>query len=158
MRSGTTKFGLWFVKVDWDESTIYRVAFLKNGEESPVPPQIRQYLAGKAMCIEGFESIATRGHGMNARIYRNVCQVPYGSTATYGEIAAMAGTSPRVVGRALAHNPTPLIIPCHRIVSARGIGGFTPGLEIKEALLRLERLNCPKAERLPVEIARSEDN
>jgi methylated-DNA-[protein]-cysteine S-methyltransferase len=39
----------------------------------------------------------------------------------------------------MAHNPTPLVIPCHRIVAARGIGGFTPSVEIKEALLAMEK-------------------
>ena len=39
----------------------------------------------------------------------------------------------------MAHNPTPLVVPCHRIVAANGIGGFTPHLEIKELLLALER-------------------
>ena len=57
----------------------------------------------------------------------------------YGEIAAQISTSPRAVGRAMAHNPTPLVVPCHRIVAANGIGGFSPGLEIKELLLALEQ-------------------
>ena len=60
-------------------------------------------------------------------------------TATYGEIAARVGTSPRVVGQAMARNPTPLIIPCHRIVAVKGIGGFTPPLEIKRDLLAMEK-------------------
>ncbi len=51
----------------------------------------------------------------------------------------MVGTSPRVVGRAMANNPTPLVVPCHRIVAAHGIGGFSPAVEIKEALLAMER-------------------
>jgi methylated-DNA-[protein]-cysteine S-methyltransferase len=58
---------------------------------------------------------------------------------TYGEIARLAGTGPRVVGQAMARNPTPLVIPCHRVVAAKGIGGFSPSIEIKEALLALEK-------------------
>ena len=54
--------------------------------------------------------------------------------ATYGEIAGKVSTSPRVVGQAMRRNPTPLVIPCHRIVGKHGIGGFTPSPEIKEAL------------------------
>ena len=84
-------------------------------------------------------TIACEGETVSARIYRAVREVPYGSTATYGQIAAQVGTSPRAVGRAMAHNPTPLVVPCHRIVAANGIGGFTPHLEIKELLLALER-------------------
>jgi methylated-DNA-[protein]-cysteine S-methyltransferase len=64
--------------------------------------------------------------------------VSYGTTRTYGEIAENVGTAPRVVGQAMARNPTPLVIPCHRIVAAHGIGGFSPDIGIKEALLAME--------------------
>ncbi len=65
----------------------------------------------------------------------------------YGEIAAQVGTSPRAVGRAMARNPTPLVVPCHRIVAANGIGGFSPALEIKELLLVQERKGRKRAVR-----------
>jgi methylated-DNA-[protein]-cysteine S-methyltransferase len=51
------------------------------------------------------------------------------------------------VGRAMAHNPTPLVIPCHRVVAARGIGGFTPSVEIKEALLAMETTGKKRVQR-----------
>ena len=92
-------------------------------------------------------TIACEGETVSARIYRAVREVPYGSTATYGQIAALVGTSPRVVGRAMAHNPTPLVVPCHRIVAADGIGGFSPALEIKELLLLLEQNGKKRAEK-----------
>lgn len=139
MRSGMTRFGLWFVRVDWSGNRVYRVSFLKSGKEAPVPIPIRQYLSGRATTIEGLESVALLEAGAHGAIYREVCNIPYGETATYGEIAERAGTNPRMVGRALAFNPTPLLIPCHRVVSARGIGGFTPDIRIKEALLSMER-------------------
>jgi methylated-DNA-[protein]-cysteine S-methyltransferase len=82
-----------------------------------------------------------------SRIYRAVQEVEYGATETYGGIAAKVGTSPRVVGRAMAHNPTPLVIPCHRIVAVRGTGGFTPSVEIKEALLAMESTGLQKVQR-----------
>jgi methylated-DNA-[protein]-cysteine S-methyltransferase len=72
-------------------------------------------------------------------IYRRVREVPYGKTATYKEIGIDCGTSPRVVGQAMSRNPTPLIVPCHRIVSKSGPGGFTPSPEIKVALLGMEK-------------------
>jgi len=58
---------------------------------------------------------------------------------TYGDIARRAGTSPRVVGQAMRRNMVPLVIPCHRVVSQSGIGGFTPDPAIKEDLLAMER-------------------
>jgi methylated-DNA-[protein]-cysteine S-methyltransferase len=90
------------------------------------------------------DSFALHEDTIYSRIYREVRNVPYGATKTYGEIAEEAGTSPRVVGQAMARNPTPLVIPCHRIVAAQGIGGFSPSIEIKEALLAMEKKRLHK--------------
>jgi methylated-DNA-[protein]-cysteine S-methyltransferase len=92
-------------------------------------------------------SIALDNDSPAAKIYRAVQDIRYGDTATYGAIAGRVGTSPRVVGRAMAHNPTPLVIPCHRVVGARGIGGFTPSVAIKEALLAMEKKGKTKVQR-----------
>jgi methylated-DNA-[protein]-cysteine S-methyltransferase len=93
------------------------------------------------------DSVALEPDSLFSRIYRSVREVPYGAVATYGGIAAITGTAPRVVGRAMAHNPTPLVIPCHRVVAARGIGGFTPSVEIKEALLAMEKKGKKRVQR-----------
>lgn len=138
MNEGACRFGLWWVHVTWQGNTVYRVRFAKSGEEGEVPPVVRRYLAGQRVDPAGMQSAAAAEGAPFAGIYRAVAGVGYGSTATYGEIAAAAGTSPRVVGTAMKHNPTPLVIPCHRIVAKGGIGGFSPGIEIKEALLRME--------------------
>ncbi|WP_051617093.1 methylated-DNA--[protein]-cysteine S-methyltransferase [Desulfonatronovibrio hydrogenovorans] len=68
-------------------------------------------------------------------------QVGFGQTISYGKLAALSGSprAARAVGRAMATNPWPLIIPCHRVLTARKtIGGFSSGTEIKTALLGLE--------------------
>jgi methylated-DNA-[protein]-cysteine S-methyltransferase len=70
--------------------------------------------------------------------------IEYGTTATYSEVATLIGTAPRAVGQAMARNPTPLAIPCHRVVGKHGPGGFTPSLEIKEALLLMEKKQAGK--------------
>ena len=136
---GSCRLGLWHVHVWWNGDAIHRVRFATSGIPSPVPAPILKYCAGHAVDLSELATIACEGETVSARIYRAVREVPYGSTATYGQIAAQVGTSPRAVGRAMAHNPTPLVVPCHRIVAANGIGGFTPHLEIKELLLALER-------------------
>ncbi len=70
--------------------------------------------------------------------------VAYGETVSYGELAEMAGRpgTARAVGTAMARNPVPFLIPCHRVVAANGIGGYGGsaggGVELKRALLRLE--------------------
>ena len=56
------------------------------------------------------------------KIYAAVCKIPYGRVATYGQVAARAGNgaAARAVGNALHRNPNPALIPCHRVVNARG--------------------------------------
>jgi methylated-DNA-[protein]-cysteine S-methyltransferase len=68
-------------------------------------------------------------------------RIPYGEVVTYGELAALAGypNAPRATGSVCAHNRFPLAVPCHRVVSAAGIGGYgASGVEIKRRLLELE--------------------
>jgi methylated-DNA-[protein]-cysteine S-methyltransferase len=145
--SGSCRLGLWHVHVWWSGNVVHRVRFATTGIAGTVPDPVLRYCAGMPADLSVLDSIALDGDSLSAEIYRAVRDVPYGHTATYGAIAARTGTAPRVVGRAMAHNPTPLVIPCHRIVGARGIGGFTPSVEIKEALLAMERKGKRKVPR-----------
>ena len=137
--NGSCRLGLWHVQVYWSGDVVHRVRFSTTGIEGDVPPVIRLFCAGRAADLRPLASIAIHGDNMYSRIYRAVQQIPYGKTATYGEIAGLVGTAPRVVGQAMARNPTPLIIPCHRVVAADGIGGFSPDIGIKEFLLAMEK-------------------
>lgn len=69
------------------------------------------------------------------------CQrIPTGRTATYADLAREAG-NPRAVraaGTAMRRNPAPLLVPCHRVLGSNGIGGYTPGLALKRAILAHE--------------------
>lgn len=70
-----------------------------------------------------------------------LARVPYGQTATYGELAARAGhpKAARAVGLVMNRNPVPIVLPCHRVVGSSGsLVGYAGGLETKERLLRLE--------------------
>jgi methylated-DNA-[protein]-cysteine S-methyltransferase len=139
--SGSARLGLWFVHVRWSGTTVFQVRFSKNPLPGPVPPLIRQYLAGRPVDLTSLD-VGTSPPGEHfASIYREVRKIPYGSTTTYGEVADRAGTVPRVVGQAMRRNPVPLVIPCHRVVSRSGMGGFTPDPEIKALLLDMERKN-----------------
>jgi methylated-DNA-[protein]-cysteine S-methyltransferase len=69
-------------------------------------------------------------------------QIPYGETASYGEVAEKIGNplASRAVGQANARNPIPIIIPCHRVVGSNGtLTGFGGGMAVKQALLDLEQ-------------------
>ena len=145
--NGSCRFGLWFVRVRWNDTTIFEVRFAPNGIPGNVPDLIRQYCAGQVVSPENLDSAATHEDTVYSRIYRAVRQVPYGSTTTYGEIAAIVRTSPRVVGQAMARNPTPLVIPCHRVLAAHGIGGFSLEIAIKESLLAMEKKGLQKVKR-----------
>ena len=78
--------------------------------------------------------------GMTRRVLEALEDVPYGETVTYGELARRIGNpgAARAVGRALGRNPLHVIIPCHRVVAARGRGGYAGGVEHKAQLLELE--------------------
>jgi methylated-DNA-[protein]-cysteine S-methyltransferase len=82
--------------------------------------------------------------GFHGRVLQETAKIPYGRTVTYGELAGMAGSpgAARAAGAALARNPWPVIIPCHRVVGAGGtLVGFGKGLPAKEALLKFEERN-----------------
>ena len=142
--SGSCRFGLWYVNVWWNDTAVQGLRFSTTGLAGEVPPLIRRYCAGQPVDCSALDSFALHEESMYSRIYRAVLEVTYGTTATYGEIAKKVSTSPRVVGQAMARNPTPLVIPCHRIVAAHGIGGFSPSVEIKEALLEMEKKGVRK--------------
>ena len=82
------------------------------------------------------------GTDFQHRVWSALLDIPAGDTLTYGELAAKLGkpSAARAVGTALGKNPVPLIVPCHRIVSSTGLGGFTGNLDIKRALLNTEAL------------------
>lgn len=140
--TGSTRFGLWFVEVRWSGLEVFRVRFSPTRlEEGPVPVLLQQYLSGRPADLSLLKPSISPPGELYAKIYREVRLIPYGATATYGEIALRTGTSPRVVGQAMARNPVPLIVPCHRVVSRSGPGGFSPDPEIKIRLLEMERKN-----------------
>jgi methylated-DNA-[protein]-cysteine S-methyltransferase len=79
--------------------------------------------------------------GFAKKVLEATARIPYGSVSTYAGVAARAGNSraSRAAGNALASNPIPIVVPCHRVVrTGGGLGGYTGGLDRKEFLLRLE--------------------
>jgi methylated-DNA-[protein]-cysteine S-methyltransferase len=77
----------------------------------------------------------------NQRVLEELARVEYGSTTTYGSLAALTGNprAARAIGTVMNRNPIPIVLPCHRVVGASGkLTGYAGGLERKEQLLRLE--------------------
>jgi methylated-DNA-[protein]-cysteine S-methyltransferase len=137
--TGSCRFGLWHVHVAWQDDLVYRVRFAREGIAGSVPEEILRYCAGRPAALSSLRSVATEGDTTFAKIYRAVRAIPCGETLTYGEVARIVGTAPRAVGAAMARNPTPIVVPCHRVVAKTGMGGFSPDLAIKETLLDMER-------------------
>ena len=84
-----------------------------------------------------------QGTKFQCKVWRQVSAIPAGRTLTYNDVARALKTAPRPVGGACGANRIPIVIPCHRVVSANGIGGFMGGhgadaLTIKRWLLRHE--------------------
>ena len=73
-------------------------------------------------------------------VWMKLLDIPYGETATYGEIAENVGRpgAARAVGNAVGANPIPIVIPCHRVLASNGLGGYSCGIDIKKDLLRVE--------------------
>lgn len=102
--------------------------------------QISEYLNGQRRDFD-FPYIL-RGTEFQQKVWQALQSIPYGETRTYGEIAAAVGNpkAARAVGMANHHNPILIAVPCHRVVGANGqLTGYGSGLDMKEALLQLER-------------------
>jgi methylated-DNA-[protein]-cysteine S-methyltransferase len=79
--------------------------------------------------------------GFHTAVLRHTARIPYGEVSTYREMATRAGSplAVRAAGNALATNPIPIIIPCHRVLrTGGGLGGYGGGLDVKQRLLALE--------------------
>ncbi len=102
--------------------------------------QLLSYFAGE---LEEFKlPLAPQGTEFQRTVWGKLCDIPYGETISYGELAKRIGNpnASRAVGLANGSNPIPIIIPCHRVIGSNGkLTGYGGGLPIKEKLLALER-------------------
>ena len=118
--------------------------------ETAPPPKVQIAIDGIIALLRGeqndLSSIALDMEGVapfHRRVYETARSIPPGKTLAYGEVAARLGAAgaARAVGQALGHNPFPIIVPCHRVLSAGGkIGGFSAhgGTATKRRMLALE--------------------
>ena len=104
--------------------------------------QLKEYFRGERRVFT--VPLHPRGTPFQLRCWQALLQIPYGETRTYGQQAAMIGQPKacRAVGMGNHRNPLPILIPCHRVVGADGkLTGYAGGLNIKEKLLHIERMN-----------------
>ena len=97
-------------------------------------------------------SLAPEGNTFRQYIWELLCEIPYGETTTYGELAKKVAKklnkpsmSAQAVGNAVGHNPISIIIPCHRVVGKNGsLTGYAGGIDKKIKLLEIENVNMEK--------------
>lgn len=114
---------------------VVQTPLLQEAEE-----QLTEYFAGVRREFE--LPLAPKGTPFQKAVWAQLLQFPYGTTRTYGQIAAALGkpAASRAVGSACHSNPLAILIPCHRVVGANGsLTGYASGMDIKEYLLELER-------------------
>ncbi len=98
----------------------------------------RYFAGGKPICEEIPRDL--HGTAFQQRVWERLCEIPYGATVSYGQIATEIGCrSAQAVGQAVGRNPVSIIVPCHRVIGRDGsLTGYAGGLEYKRELLKLE--------------------
>ena len=127
-----TETGGVITKLDWHSDP---------GESSPLLIEAaRQLAAYFDRRLTAFDLPLDFGSGLQEQVRRAMFAIPYGETKTYGDLAKMLTTPAQSIGQACGANHIPILIPCHRILGAKTLGGFSAkgGVETKVALLKLE--------------------
>jgi methylated-DNA-[protein]-cysteine S-methyltransferase len=129
------------IKVDYLNKNIQKIPSTELVES--VKNKIEKYLDPHSKIKNINVDVELNVTAFQEKVLNQLLLIPYGETRTYGEIAKSLNTSPRAVGNACRNNPVPIVIPCHRVVAANGIGGYsgvTEGalMDIKYRLLQLE--------------------
>jgi methylated-DNA-[protein]-cysteine S-methyltransferase len=119
-----------------------RAQAARNALATEACAQLRAYLGDGAFRFDLPLELAGTEH--QRKVWQAMRAIPSGQTCTYGEIALQIASSPHAVGQACGSNPVPIVIPCHRVVSRSGLGGFMhsadrDALDIKRWLLDHER-------------------
>ncbi|MGD9294109.1 MAG: methylated-DNA--[protein]-cysteine S-methyltransferase [Roseobacter sp.] len=138
-----TRFGT--LTVGAAEDAIVSVSWGGSKQDSDTPlltEAARQLCAYDAGTLQDFDlPLRVRGTEFQRAVCDAILAIPFGETRTYGDIAKRLYAPAQAVGQACGANPIPIIIPCHRVLGAKGLTGFSGvgGIETKVALLRHEK-------------------
>ena len=131
---------VWGFPFDIDETLI-------AADPDEIRTQIAEYERGER---EEFDLVVEFPDDFTGEVMRAMAAIPPGETRTYGDLAESIDSSAVAVGQACGRNPVPLVVPCHRVVGADSLGGFSgggdDGLAAKEALLEHEGALEPRSE------------
>jgi len=142
-----------FICLEGTPQGVHRVSFLKKKPHWEEQNKPKGAIEDALIWLQGFflskekgsfpwrDINLTGGTPFEKKVWYQLWKVPYGGLESYGSLAKKVGVpgAARALGNALNKNPLPLLIPCHRVISADGsIGGFSAGLSIKKKLLEGE--------------------
>ena len=140
--------GLWFKCQKYYMNYLKEEIEEKNDEETLMKAKkwLDRYFKGEKPSIKEL-SLNPDGSEFRKKVWQILCEIPYGQTLTYKEIAlklakenGLNSMSAQAVGSAVGHNPISIIIPCHRVIGSNGkLTGYAGGLDKKEYLLKLEQ-------------------
>lgn len=130
------------VAVDWSDEAA-DPPDRADGVLAATARQVAEYFAGVRQAFD--LPLNPQGTPFRQKVWRTMLDIPYGETRSYGDVARLLASGPRAVGNACGANPLPVIVPCHRILAANGLGGYSGrgGLDVKQFLLRLEAQHRP---------------
>lgn len=137
------------LEISGTDDALTRIRILRNRtEHASAPPvslaeqagtQLTEYFKGERTVFD--LPLEIGGTPFQQKVLKELANVPFGETVTYGELAARTGNprASRAVGGVMRRNPLPIVIPCHRVLACGGrLGGFTGGTDLKEMLLGIE--------------------
>ena len=135
-----------WITISEEKDLITSIKFGKNKNKGKnfvliqLKKQILEFIKGKRKKFS--IKLHISGSSLQKKIWKQLSNIRYGNTKTYGEIARVLSTSPRYVGNVCGQNNHLLVIPCHRVVRTDGtLGGFSGlgGIKLKQKLLKLEQ-------------------
>jgi methylated-DNA-[protein]-cysteine S-methyltransferase len=137
------------IGLHWTGQTLTAVDLAPDAAAGGAAAELPTALAGQlaAYLVDGSASfdlaLDLGGTPFQQRVWAAIRAIPAGATRTYKDLAAQVGSAPRAVGQACRANPCPIVVPCHRVVAVKGLGGFAGDrsgrqLAIKRWLLRHE--------------------
>lgn len=138
---------LGFIEIRAERGSVTGLYFLDEMKEEVIPEMLQEAVRQLKLYFTGgltsFDlPVWLKGTAFQKSVWDKLMEIPYGSTTSYGEIAAKLGlkNGARAVGLANGANPLSIIIPCHRVISHSGkLTGYSGGLWRKEWLLKLEQ-------------------
>jgi methylated-DNA-[protein]-cysteine S-methyltransferase len=138
------------IRLRADDDALLELTFGEAGRDDDSPilaatrAQLDEYFAGTRTAFD--LPLRLEGTPWEQRVWAELLEIGYGETASYGQLAAKLGVpnAARAVGSANGRNPISIVVPCHRVIGARGaLTGYAWGVERKSALLDLERGALP---------------